>query len=125
MVANLVTRGMGTSSRMVTQGYGGTFVAAVAAVAEIVKKAVIRSRDATKHIPEILYIVKATLIDVNSKELDNPIAGTKRKIVDPSEKEVTISAELKTEDVKRALREILIKAVPSVRARFIDGKKRE
>ena len=126
MVANLVTRGMGNSSKMVTQGYGGSFVAAVAAAAaEVVQRAVIRGKEAAKYIPEILYIVKAALIEVNDEELTYPVTGVNRKIVKIDEPEPTIAAELKTEDVKRALREILIKAVPGVRTRILDGKKRE
>ena len=123
--APLITRGMGESSRMVTQGYGDIIDVAVAAVAEVVRGAVIRGKSAAKYIPEILYIVKAALVEVNSNELTYPITGVNRKIVKADEPEPTITADLKTEDVKSALREILIKAVPGVRTRIIDGKKRE
>lgn len=126
MVANLVTRGMGNSSKMITQGYGGTFVAtAAAAVAEVVQRAVIKGKTAAKYIPEILYIVKAALVEVNDKELTYPITGVNRKIVKVDDPEPTIEAELKTEAVKSALKEILIKAAPGVRTRILDGKKNE
>lgn len=126
MVANLVTRGMGDSSKMVTQGYGGSFVAtAAAAVAEVVQRAVIKGKSAAKYIPEILYIVKAALVEVNDKELTYPITGVNRKIVKVDDPEPTIEAELKTEAVKSALKEILIKAAPGVRTRILDGKKNE
>lgn len=123
--APLITRGMGAESRMVTQGYGGIVAAVVAAVAEVTKAAVIRGKSAVEQIPEILYIVKASLLEINNKELLYPLTGVSRKIVDNTEEEPKISAQLKTEDVKSALREILIKAVPVVRAKFLDGKKRE
>jgi hypothetical protein len=117
---------MGNSSKMITQGYGGTFVAtAAAAVAEVVQRAVIKGKTAAKYIPEILYIVKAALVEVNDKELTYPITGVNRKIVKVDDPEPTIEAELKTEAVKSALKEILIKAAPGVRTRILDGKKNE
>jgi hypothetical protein len=121
----LVTRGMGTNSAIVTQGYGGIVSVAAAAVAEVVRQAVIKGKSAAKYIPEILYIVKAALVEVNDKELTYPITGINRKIVKVDDPEPTITAELKTEDVKSALREILIKVAPSVRTRILDGKKNE
>ena len=123
--APLITRGMGSSSKMVSQGFGGIVEQVAAAVAEVVRGAVIKGKSAAKYIPEILYIVRAALIEVNNVELTYPITGVNRKIVELDESEPNITAELKTEDVKSALREILIKAVPGVRTRIIDGKKRE
>lgn len=123
--APLVTRGMGSSSKMVSQGFGGIVEQVAAAVAEVVRGAVIRGKSAAKYIPEILYIVRAALIEVNDVELTYPITGANRKIVELDEPEPSITAELKTEDVKSTLKEILIKAVPGVRTRIIDGKKRE
>ena len=116
---------MGAESRMVTQGYGGIVQQVAAAVTAVAKQAVIRGKGALEQIPEILYIVKASLIAINGEELVRPLSGTRRKIIDSSEQEPTINAQLKSEEVKRALKEILIRVKPLVSSRILDGKKRE
>tara|TARA_Y100000592_G_C5399356_1_gene282295 strand:+ start:572 stop:955 length:384 start_codon:yes stop_codon:yes gene_type:complete len=125
LAAPLITRGMGAESRMVTQGYGGIVQQVAAAVTAVAKQAVIRGKGALEQIPEILYIVKASLIAINGEELVRPLSGTRRKIIDSSEQEPTINAQLKSEEVKRALKEILIRVKPLVSSRILDGKKRE
>ena len=123
--APLITRGMGAESRMVTQGFGGIVSQVIEAVTAVAQKAVIRGKGALEKIPEILYVVKATLVEINGEELVRPLTGTRRKIVIEDEKEPNINAQLKTEEVKRALKEILIRVKPLVSSRILDGKKRE
>ena len=123
--APLITRGMGAESRMVSQGFGGIVKQIADAVTAVAKRAVIRGKGALEKIPEILYVVKASLIEINGEELMNPLSGTRRKIVSANEQEPTIDAHLKPEEVKRALKEILIKVKPLVSSRILDGKKRE
>lgn len=116
---------MGAESRMVTQGYGGIVAQVVAAVTQVAQKAVIRGKGALEKIPEILYVVRASLISINGEELVRPLTGTRRKIVNPNEADPNINAQLKDEEVKRALKEILIRVKPLVNSRILDGKKRE
>lgn len=116
---------MGAESRMVTQGFGGIVSQVIEAVTAVAQKAVIRGKGALEKIPEILYVVKATLVEINGEELVRPLTGTRRKIVVEDEKEPNINAQLKSEEVKRALKEILIRVKPLVSSRILDGKKRE
>ena len=100
---------MGSNPTLVTRGLAETVVVVVvAAVAEAVRKV---GRSGREFIPEIVYAVRAALLEVNKSELSKPISGVDRRVVRPyEEKGVSGEAEILSASVSRKLQEILIRA---------------
>ena len=85
LVAPIVTRGFGEGvhgGAIVTRGYGGGLFVQVLDFLRLA------GRRAKEFVPEILYVVKASLEEVNKDILVYPIANTLRKVVTPSKEEV-------------------------------------
>ena len=85
LVAPIVTRGFGEGvhgGAIVTRGYGGGLFVQVLDFLRLA------GRRAKEFVPEILYVVKASLEEVNKDILVYPITNTLRKVVTPSKEEV-------------------------------------
>ena len=85
LVAPIVTRGFGEGvhgGAIVTRGYGGGLFVQVLDFLRLA------GRRAKEFVPEILYVVKASLEEVNKDVLVYPITNTLRKVVTPSKEEV-------------------------------------
>ena len=85
LVAPIVTRGFGEGvhgGAIVTRGYGGGLIVQVLDFLRLA------GRRAKEFVPEILYVVKASLEEVNKDILVYPITNTLRKVVTPSKEEV-------------------------------------
>mgnify|MGYP001173418226 FL=1 len=85
LVAPIVTRGFGEGvhgGAIVTRGYGGGLFVQVLDFLRLA------GRRAKEFVPEILYVVKASLEEVNKDILVYPITKTLRKAITPSKEEV-------------------------------------
>ena len=85
LVAPIVTRGFGEGvhgGAIVTRGCGGGLFVQVLDFLRLA------GRRAKEFVPEILYVVKASLEEVNKDILVYPITNTLRKVVTPSKEEV-------------------------------------
>jgi hypothetical protein len=80
----LITRGLGTNSAIVTQGFG--IVTAITAVIRSVGKV---SRKITEKIVDV-YAVTVMLVAINGNELIYPISSKSRGSID-REKEIAVS----------------------------------
>ena len=101
----IVTRGMGSSGRLITRGYGH----GIAAVVEEVFKAVKGSaKEAKEQIERTLVIVRAALVEVNDKEIA-AVKGTARGIIEPTN--LAVTAKVIFSSVYKGLKEIFIRAL--------------
>ena len=85
LVAPIVTRGFGEGvhgGAILTRGYGGGLFVQVLDFLRLA------GRRAKEFVPEILYVVKASLEEVNKDILVYPITKTLRKVITPSKEEV-------------------------------------
>jgi hypothetical protein len=100
---------MGNNPTLVTRGLAETI--AVVVVAAVVAAARKVGRSGREFIPEIVYAVRAALLEVNKVELTKPIPGVSRRTVKPNEEhEISAQAEIVSSTVSRKLQEILIRA---------------
>ena len=108
----VVTRGFGTSGSIVTRGFGSSIVEAVT---EAIDTAVLRGKRAVEQVDRYreyveTYIIKATLIEVNKKELTYPISKKITRFFE-HEGNIIVSAIIKwSKTVNLATSNILIKA---------------
>jgi hypothetical protein len=104
---NIVARGFGQGSRIVTRGYGTILDAILDAVSEVVKRASGTAKVVTRDLKDKYVTVRATLIEVNRKEIIN-VSGTDKGNI--QELDVTVSAKVLISRVYKTLREIFIRA---------------
>ncbi len=108
LVAPIVSRGFGEGvhgGAILTRGYGGGLFVQVL---EFLRLA---GRRAKEFIPEILYVVKASLEEVNKDIMVYPITNTLRRLIIPSkEDEIKGKATLESIQGKRARNKIFITA---------------
>ena len=113
MVAPFVTRGLGKNPRMITSGFGRF----LAKVIKVVQTAAIRGSSALKRLPELYYVVKARLVEINSIEVVQNIFGIDKKVIDPNIQEPQIEADFKSNVAIKPQNDILITAKTTVRSR--------
>jgi len=85
IVAPIITLGFGEDvhgGAIITQGYGSGLFTAVAEFLQLV------GRSSKQHIPELLYVVKASLEAVNKDILVDPIVNTVKKLIVPSKENI-------------------------------------
>lgn len=108
----IVTRGMGPSrgsagrAGLVTQGYGGIIGAIVGAVSAVIRG----GTRALRRLPELIYLVRARLVDVNDREPPRPLTGADHALVDPNEPTVRVNADLEATAINSSRQGILIAA---------------
>ena len=114
----IITRGFGSSQRIVTQGYGPQ-------VFTLIKTFLNKGSSAIKRLPDVLFVVKACLIEVNDIEVLADICGIDRRSVDMNQADPAIRATLVTERENifntKEPEEISISVEPHVRVRKKDG----
>lgn len=100
---------MGSNPTLVTRGLAESIAVVVAAAVVAAARKV--GRSGREFIPEIVYAVRAALLEVNRVELSSPITGVDRRTVKPNEEaEISGQAEIVSSNVSRKLQEILIRA---------------
>ena len=108
----VVTRGFGTDGSIVTRGFGSSIIEAVT---EAVDTAVLRGKRAVEQVDRYreyveTYIIKATLLEVNKKELTYPISKKITRFFGHYDN-IVVSAIIKwTKKVNLTTSNILIKA---------------
>lgn len=116
----IITRGFGTSQRVVAQGYGGPFV-----LVDLVQRGLRKGSAALRKLPDVLFIVKACLLEVNDIEVLADICGIDRRTVNMNQSDPAIRATLVTERENifntKDPEEISISVEPHVRVRKKDG----
>jgi len=104
---NIVTRGYGQGSRIVTRGYGSILDAIFDSAEEIAKRARGAAKDVAKDLRDKYVVVRAALVEVNSKEIMN-IKGSDKNSM--AEVNVTVTAKVLISRVYKTLKEIFIRA---------------
>ena len=119
----IVTRGFGPNidgGMIVTMGFGG-FIAAVKEVAEDIIRAA--GKAARRIIPDVLYSIKASLIEVNGEELSYPIVGSVSKLARVDESPLKGVITFVSSSVRQVSKPILIEARPLFIKYFRPGTK--
>ena len=120
-VSPLVVRGMGSSPKLITRGYGTlAVVEKVAKAAEEVGRRLQHGRSRTKDLYETKihhYVLKAMLISINDNELSSPISNTEVKSIVETDPPVIRIAEIVIRYLKSPAMSIFITVKKIVRGR--------
>ena len=101
----IVTRGMGSNSRLITRGYGLGIAALVKDVVKAVKGS---AREAKEQVEKTLVVIRAALVEVNDKEI-NAVKGAVKGIIEPAKS--VVKAKVIFSGVYKSLKEIFIRAL--------------
>lgn len=104
---NIVLRGFGEDSRIVTRGYGGIFEKAVKAARDLVRKTGSAAKDAKENLEKIYVVVRAAVKEVNGQTVRGS-RGVDSGIIKASG--MTVVAKVLFSRVYKGLREIFIRA---------------
>ena len=104
-MGGIVTRGMGSNSRLITRGYGFGIAALVEDVVKSVKGS---AKEAKEQVERTLVVIRATLAEVNDKEID-AVKGTAKGVIEPTN--LTVTAKVIFSGVYKGLKEIFIRAL--------------
>lgn len=121
-VSPIVTQGFGPDidgGFIVTMGYGSFIDAAKEAVSDIVRTV---GKAAKKVIPDVLYSVRASLIEVNGDELVYPIVGSVSRLADSSEPGIVGTITFVSSSLRQVSESILIDAKPLLVRYFRPGE---
>ena len=104
---NIVTRGFGDKHRIVTRGYG-SFIEQILDAAEKAAKIVgSAAKEVASDLKEKIIIVRASLVEVNDKRIENIRGADKGALKDL---DVTVTAKVLISRVYKGLKEIFIRA---------------
>jgi hypothetical protein len=90
MPTHLITRGLGEDQRLVGGGFGAALSAAVAAVVEETRRRRSRGRKAIDDFEE--FFIRASLVRVNNKNIENKKIQSAQKVQILSESDISIAA---------------------------------
>jgi len=105
-VNSIVTRGMGSNTRLITRGYGIGIAAAL--VKDVVKAVKGSAKEAKEQVERTLVVVRAALVEANNNEIKN-VEGTSKGII--SSTNLVVTAKVIFSSVRKGLKEIFIRAL--------------